>query len=598
MHTAPTQTTSPQSSSAPLLPRTGKLAFFLVTGLFFLWAIPNNLNDVLIRQFMKSFEINRLEAGLVQSAFYFGYFLLAIPAALLMRRYGYKRGLLTGLLLYATGTFLFYSAAMARSYPLFLFALFVIASGLGFLETGSNPLVAQLGDPSTAVRRLNFSQAFNPLGSITGALIGTVFIFSGIEPSSGDIAHMKAQGLYDAFLKHETLRVLAPYMVLGVVVLLWALLIFRTQFPALEGDSSAANRHRSGGYLTLFRYPHFLSAIFAQFCYVGAQVGTWSYFIQYAQDYTHSPEKLAGYLLTTTLGAFAIGRFTSSYVMKHFRPDRMLAAFSIANILLLLVGILWTGWVGLIAVLLTSFFMSLMFPTIFALGIRDLGEHTKEGASLLVMAIIGGAVFTPLMGLAYQLTRSMAVSMIVPLLCYVVVGVFALAGAHAAPFPSRWERRLKHLVPVLGHRNWIVVADSAYPAQSSPGIETIFTGEDHLRLLGKVLQAISIHDHLRANIYTDAELKQVPENDAPGVTELRGELHRLLGPHTRVFDHDQIIARLDESAKLFNIVILKSTLAIPYTSVFLELDCGYWDPDAEKRLRNSLRDTTAVTSAR
>jgi MFS transporter, FHS family, L-fucose permease len=433
MHTAPLESTSPQSSSAPLLPRTGRTAFFLVTGLFFLWGIPNNLNDVLIRQFMKSFEINRLEAGLVQWAFYLGYFLLAIPAALTMRRYGYKRGLLIGLLLYATGTFLFYPAALARSYPLFLFALFVIASGLGFLETGSNPLIAQLGDPATAVRRLNFSQAFNPLGSITGALIGTVFIFSGIEPGSSDIASMKSQGLYDGFLRHETLRVLAPYMVLGVVVLVWAVLLFKVKFPVMEGDSSAVDAHKTGGYRRLFRYPHFLSAVFAQFCYVGAQVGTWSYFIQYCQDYTHVHEKVAGYLLVGTLGAFAVGRFSSSYVMKRFNPDKMLGAFAIANILLLLVGILRTGWVGLIAVLLTSFFMSVMFPTIFALGIRDLGEHTKEGASLLVMGIIGGGVFTLLMGLAYQLTKSMAVSMIVPLVCYAVVGVFAYWGVHLAP---------------------------------------------------------------------------------------------------------------------------------------------------------------------
>jgi MFS transporter, FHS family, L-fucose permease len=588
-HIAPSEPNAAQSSSAPLLPRHGKIAFFLVTGLFFLWAIPNNLNDVLIRQFMKSFEINRLEAGLVQSAFYFGYFLLAIPAALVMRRFGYKTGLLTGLLLYATGTFLFYPASIARSYPLFLFALFVIASGLGFLETGSNPLVAQLGDPATSVRRLNFSQAFNPLGSITGALVGTVFIFSGVEPSASDIARMKSQGLYESFLKHETLRVLAPYLVLGVVVLVWALLIFRTRFPAIEGDTSAINARKTGGYLTLFRYPHFLSAVFAQFCYVGAQVGTWSYFIQYAQDYTHVAEKLAGYLLTTTLGAFAIGRFASSWVMKRFHPDKMLGVFAIANILLVLIGILWTGWVGLIAVLLTSFFMSLMFPTIFALGIKDLGEHTKEGASLLVMAIIGGAVFTPLMGFAYQLTKSMAVSMIVPLLCYGAVGVFAFVGAKAAPFPRPWERRIKHLIPVFGHRNWIVVADAAYPAQSNPGIETIYTGEDHIHLLEKITQAINASGHVRANMYLDAELQQLPEEDASGVTEFRREIDRILsGRKARVLEHERIISKLDESARLFNIVILKSTLAIPYTSVFLELDCGYWNAGAEKRLRDSV----------
>ncbi|MCL2660052.1 MAG: L-fucose:H+ symporter permease, partial [Acidobacteriaceae bacterium] len=405
--------------------------------LFFLWAVPNNLNDVLIRQFMKSFEISRFEAGLVQSAFYLGYFLLAIPAALIMRRRGYKTGLLTGLLLYAAGTFLFYPAALARSYALFLLALFVIASGLGFLETGSNPLVAQLGDPSTAVRRLNFSQAFNPLGAISGVLIGVTFIFSGVEPTVTDIARMKAQGIYDTFLRHETMRVIMPYMVLGVVVLLWALLLLRTKFPAIEGNTGAVDAHQTGGYRALFRYPHFLLAVVAQFCYCGAQIGTWSYFIQYAQDYTHVHEKLAGNLLAATLGAFAVGRFASSYVMKRFRPDRMLGFFSIVNIVLVLIGILWAGWAGLAAVLLTSFFMSLMYPTIFALGIRDLHEHTKEGASLIVMGIIGGAVFTPLMGLVYQHTKSMAVSMMVPLVCYVAVGVYAYVGAHARPFGSR-----------------------------------------------------------------------------------------------------------------------------------------------------------------
>lgn len=433
MYTPPAKPTSAQSSSAPLLPRHSKVAFCLVTGLFFLWAIPNNLNDVLIRQFMKSFEINRLEAGLVQSAFYLGYFLFAVPAALIMRRFGYKAGLISGLMLYASGTFLFLPAASARSYPLFLFALFVIASGLGFLETGSNPLIAQLGEPETAVRRLNFSQAFNPLGSISGALIGTLFIFSGVEPSTSNIALMKAHGSYDSYLQHETARILAPYMVLGIVVLLWAFLLFKTKFPAMKGDEAVANMNRSGGYLSLLQYPNLLLAVVAQFCYVGAQVGTWSYFIQYAQDYTHVSERLAGLLLTATLAAFAIGRFSSSYLMKRFRPDKMLRTFAIVNMLLLFIGVLRPGWVGLIAVLLTSFFMSLMYPTIFALGIMDLGPHTKEGASLIVMSIIGGAVFTPLMGFVYQATKSMAVSMTVPLLCYLVVVGFAFWCANVVP---------------------------------------------------------------------------------------------------------------------------------------------------------------------
>jgi FHS family L-fucose permease-like MFS transporter len=420
---------SGQDDSTPLFPRHGMTAFLLVTGLFFLWGIPNNLNDVLIRQFMKSFEISRLQAGLVQSAFYTGYFLFSVPAAMVMRRFGYKSGLLTGLLLYSLGTFLFYPAAEARSYNLFLLALFVIASGLGFLETGSNPLIAQMGDPESAVRRLNFSQAFNPLGAITGVLIGTFFIFSGIELKPDDIVRLKAAGTYDAYLQHETMRIIAPYLVLGVVVLVWAFLIFRTPFPPLAGGSSSDSDEPQGRYQDLLRYPHFLLAVVAQFCYIGAQVGTWSYFIQYVQDYTHVPEKVAGYFLTGTLAGFGVGRFGSSYWMKLVRPNVLMGLFAVANVILVAIGVLLPGWIGLWAIFLTSFFMSIMFPTIFALGLRDLGPNTKAGASLLVMSIIGGAVFTPVIGLVFQASHSMALAMTVPLLCYVSVAFYAFWGS-------------------------------------------------------------------------------------------------------------------------------------------------------------------------
>jgi FHS family L-fucose permease-like MFS transporter len=424
---------SGQDDTTPLFPKHNMAAFLLVTGLFFLWGIPNNLNDVLIRQFMKSFEISRLQAGLVQSAFYTGYFCFSIPAALVMRRFGYKTGLLTGLLLYSAGTFLFLPAAQARSYSLFLLALFVIASGLGFLETGSNPLIAQMGEPESAVRRLNFSQAFNPLGSIAGVLIGTLFIFSGIELKPAEIAQMRLSGTYDAYLQHETMRVIAPYLGLGVVVLIWAFLIFRTPFPAVAVSRSSDSGESQGKYRDLFRYPNFLFAVFAQFCYVGAQVGTWSYFIQYVQDYVHLPEKAAGYFLTGTLAGFGVGRFTSSWAMKRVHPGRLMGLFAIMNILLVMVGVLFPGWIGMWAIFLTSFFMSLMFPTIFALGLRDLGPNTKAGASLLVMAIIGGAVFTPMIGLVYQITHSMALAMLVPLVCYICVGLYAFWGSNLRP---------------------------------------------------------------------------------------------------------------------------------------------------------------------
>ncbi len=424
---------TPQNENKPLFPAHAGTVFFLVTVLFLLWGIPNNLNDVLIRQFMKSFEITRFKAGLVQSAFYTGYFLFSVPAAMIMRRYGYKVGLVTGLALYSSETFLFLPAALERSYALFLFALFVIASGLGFLETGANPLISQLGDPESSVRRLNFSQAFNPVGSIIGVLIGTFFIFSGIELKSADVARLKLAGTYDAYLQQETMRVIAPYLVLGVIVLCWALLILRARVPEFAGESTSQSEGAHGRYRDLLQYPHFLFAIVTQFCYVGAQVGTWSYFIQYVQDYTHGSEKTAGLLLTGTLVCFGVGRFASSQLMRLIPAGTLMGIFALVNVALVSIGILHPGWLGMWAIFLTSFFMSLMFPTIFALGLRGLGANTKVGSSLIVMAIIGGAVFTPLMGLLFQATRSMAMAMTIPLACYLVVVFYAFWGSRLSP---------------------------------------------------------------------------------------------------------------------------------------------------------------------
>jgi len=401
--------------------------FILVTALFYLWGIPNNLNDVLIRQFMKSFAISRFQAGLVQSAFYMGYFLLAIPAALLMRRLGYKAGFVTGLLLYGSGCYLFWPAALSGRYAFFLLALFVIASGLSFLETAANPFIAQLGDPDTSERRLNFSQAFNPLGSISGVLIGTVFIFSGVELSAAQVGALQSQHLYQAYLRSEKLRTVKPYLFLGSVAIFWAILILRTKFPPIQSEHENS-REDHGRFRDLLRYPHFLFAVVAQFMYVGAQVGTWSYFIQYVQEFTHQPEKIAGYFLTGTLVAFGIGRFSSAYLMKFFEPNRLLGAYAVINVLLLAIGVAMPGWIGLWAVFLTSFFMSVMFPTIFALGLKELGPNTKIGGSFLVMAIVGGAVLTPLMGLVAE-GRSIAVAYLVPLAAYALVAIYAFAGA-------------------------------------------------------------------------------------------------------------------------------------------------------------------------
>ena len=419
---------SEKRAGSHLFPAGHLLPFILVTVLFFLWGIPNNLNDVLIRHFMKSFAISRFQAGLVQSAFYMGYFLLAMPAAFLMRRAGYKSGFVTGLVLFGAGAFLFWPAALAGSYGYFLFALFVIATGLSFLETASNPFIAQLGDPGSSERRLNFAQAFNPLGAITGALIGTVFIFSGVELTPQEVVVQQARHTYEAYLRSETLRVVKPYLVIGTIALLWAVLIARTKFPAIHSEHENESGDR-GRLRDLFRYPHFLLAVVAQFFYVGAQVGTWSYFISYVQEYAHQSEKVAGYFLTGTLAAFGVGRFASAWLMRFIHPGKLMGSYSVVNIVLVALAVLRPGWLGLWCVFLTSFFMSLMFPTIFALGLKGLGPNTKLGGSLLVMAIVGGAVLTPLMGFISETTHSLALAYSVPLLAYLIIALYSFWGS-------------------------------------------------------------------------------------------------------------------------------------------------------------------------
>jgi MFS transporter, FHS family, L-fucose permease len=402
--------------------------FILVTALFFMWALPNNLNDILIPQFMKSFELSRLQAGLVQSAFYLGYFLLAMPAALIMDKYNYKTGLIIGLLLFAAGCFLFWPAAIAGRYGFFLFALFVIASGLAFLETGSNSFIAVLGDPATSEQRLNFSQSFNPLGSMTGIIIGTVFIFSGTELSNSQIDTMKITGTYKTYLHEEIMRVGVPYLAIGSLILLWAFLIWRTKFP-VEKNTSGPAEQQKGKLSSLLHYPHFLRGVIAQFFYVGAQVGTWSFMIQYLKDYMQKSEKEAGALLFISIMAFGIGRFVATALMKRFAAGKLMGAYSTINVALCAIAVLMPGIIGGWALVSTSFFMSLMFPTIFALGIKGLGPNTKLGGSVIIMAIIGGAVWTPLMGLISDKTHSMALALTIPLISYLFIIYYSFYGS-------------------------------------------------------------------------------------------------------------------------------------------------------------------------
>lgn len=404
------------------------LPFILVTALFFLWALPNNLNDILIPQFMKSFELTRLQAGLVQSAFYFGYFLLAMPAALIMDKYNYKTGLIIGLLLFAAGCFLFWPAASSGTYGFFLFALFVIASGLAFLETGSNSFIAVLGDPATSEHRLNFAQSFNPLGSMTGIIIGTVFIFSGTELSNIQIDTMKSAGTYSNYLQEEIMRVGPPYLVIGSIILLWAFLIWRTKFP-VEKLGTGTNGNDKGKLSALIHYPHFIKGIAAQFFYIGAQVGTWSFMIPYLKDYMQKSEKEAGALLFISIAAFGVGRFVSTAIMKRIEPKKLMGVYSTINVVLCATAVLIPGLIGGWALIATSFFMSLMFPTIFALGVKGLGPNTKLGGSMIIMAIIGGAVWTPLMGFISDKSHSMALAFIVPIISYIFIIYYSFLGS-------------------------------------------------------------------------------------------------------------------------------------------------------------------------
>ena len=413
---------------APLIPSSRLIPFLVVTPLFFLWAIPNNLNDILILQFMKSFNINRSGAADLQFWFYIAYAGFAIPAGMLMRRFGYKMGLITGLILLGTGCWLFYPAARAGQFAFFLVAQFVIASGLSFLETGANPFIAELGDPGSSERRLNFSQAFNPLGDISAGLIGTVFIFSGVELSAGQVQSMQAAGTYQAYLHSEIWRVVDPYMVIGTIAVLWAVMIAFTKFPVLGGEhashQSAAAPAVHGRLLSWT----FAFAVFVQFLYVGAQIGTWSYFIPYVKFSTGIGEKAGGYMLTGTLAAFAVGRFGSAWLMKHFHARNMLILYALVNVVLCMVAILMPGWFGMCCLLTTSLFMSIMFPTIFALGIKGMGDRTKTAGSIMILSLLGGALITKLMGFLSIHRGGLQVAYLVPFVCYIAVALYGWIG--------------------------------------------------------------------------------------------------------------------------------------------------------------------------
>ena len=395
-------------------------AFIVVTSLFFIWAIASSMNDILIKQFQKALDLSRGQSSFIQFAFYLGYFFMALPAGLAMQRLGYKTGILIGLGLYALGATLFYPAAIIQQYWFFLIALFVIASGITFLETAANPFVALMGDHKRAAQRLNLAQSFNGLGAATAPFLGGIFILSGIEYSDTQLAGMSAEAV-TAFRAAELKAVQVPYLVMAGVVTAIAIVIIFIKMPPIEGIQSQSN-HRIKN---LLANKQLTLAIVAQFFYVGAQVCIWSFFINFCQAAAPGlNEKTAAQYLSVSLLLFMFGRFAGTALMGLIPANRLLLIFAVINIILCIVAANSSGLVAIVALGLTSLFMSIMFPTIFALGLQGQEKQSGLASSLIIMAVIGGALMPLVMGFIGD--HSLRVAMGVPALCFCVIALFAL----------------------------------------------------------------------------------------------------------------------------------------------------------------------------
>jgi len=387
------------------------LPFILVTSLFFLWGFAHSVLDVLNKHFQEILHVTKAESGLVQFSVYGGYFLAALPAGYFMNRFGYKKGIVLGLLLYAFGAFCFYPAAFLQSFWPFLASLLIIAFGLAFLETAANPYIAVLGPKESAERRLNFSQSFNGLGWIFGPLVGGMIIF-GMTSSDGN--------------QFTTLT--WPYIGVGVVVFLVAVLFIRIPLPDINPEQDNGPALQTGA-RSLWTYRHFVLAVAAQFFYVAAQTGINSFFINYVTESIDglSNETAAIILSFGGMGLFWVGRLSGSMLMKGVKAHSLLAVYAAICLILMIVVVAGFGWVSVVALFTTYFFMSIMFPTIFVLGLKGLGPLTKKASSYLVMAIVGGALAPILMGYIADQT-AMQWGYLVPLACFSFVLFFSLKG--------------------------------------------------------------------------------------------------------------------------------------------------------------------------
>ncbi len=418
--------------SVPVTERRFLIPFVLITSLFFLWAFGVNLNDILIPHLKKAFGLTDFQSSFIQVAFFGGYCLAALPAGWVMEKIGYKKGILAGLLICATGAILFLPASSSRTYEFFLFALFVMACGQSFLEVAANPYVTILGPAASAERRLNFAQSFNAVGAVLSPIVGKAFILTGVEYAPAQIAAMASMQL-NAYRASEAATVKGPYLFIAGIFILVAVLIQLAHLPDVQdaspGDElpvappTAPNAGES-----VLSHGHLVRGVIAQFFYVGAQVGVASFVIRFAQFSVPgtTAQVAATYLLLHQIG-FMAGRFIGSGLMKKVPAPRLLALFAGASLVCATLALFASGVVPVYSIVLIGFFHSIMFPTIFALSIKNLGSLTKRGSSLLVMAILGGAVFPAIMGRISD-ASSIQTAFVVPLLCYIYIFYFGFSG--------------------------------------------------------------------------------------------------------------------------------------------------------------------------
>jgi MFS transporter, FHS family, L-fucose permease len=396
------------TTKAPLTENKYLVTFAFVTALFMLWGIAITMGDVLNRHFQQVLDLSKADSSLVQFSIFGAYAIMGIPAGIFMKKFGYKNGVLLGLALYAVGAFLFIPSANAESFTFFRIALFVLACGLATLETVAHPFIAALGDQQTSDQRINFGQSFNGLGAVLGPIIGGRFILR------------EGQGYTD-----ELFTVKMLYIIIGVVITLTCISFAMVKVPAIQETHHGENEGETklgDAYKSLFKRRHFIWAIIAQFFNCAAQGGTWAFFINYGNEKMGISNEEASYYFGVSMLMMMSGRFIGTYLMRFIKPSTLLATFAMANVVMCIIVAQSFGWVSFVALIMINFFFSIMFPTIFSLGLKDLGPATKQGSSFIVMGVVGAAVFPILMGMVAD--QDTALAYYLPIVCYLVIFLF------------------------------------------------------------------------------------------------------------------------------------------------------------------------------